>query len=252
MVPPERCTASRKAAAATLPKASSGMSAANRRLPWRAAKPTTRAISMAGWKLKRWTPRPATCRSFEKATTGTLACRLTGATAATDLANSGPRIRLAPSLMASLAAATAPSGVPLSSLTMSCRFGLSRSNSASSPACLSALPIKPGWPCADNEASSATLTGAALPGGIRSGEAVRGGNRPGRIGRAAGQHDRSGRQRQTGKPQPAHANACRCQQSHHALRLSRLQLESLGARQSQRRHATKNANRMASRPAPAA
>src|SRR5262245_38386607 len=85
-----------------------------------------------------------------------------GVTAATDLANSGPTMRLAPSLMASRAAAAAPSGVPLSSLISSCKFGLSRSKRASSPACFRALPIRPGWPCADREASSATLTGAAF------------------------------------------------------------------------------------------
>ena len=90
--------------------------------------------------------------------TGTCAWRATGATAVADLANSGPRISWAPPLIASSAAAFAPSGVPLSSLTMSCRLGLSRSNSASSAACLRLLPMSPGWPCADSGTSSATLT----------------------------------------------------------------------------------------------
>src|SRR6185503_7810201 len=70
-----------------------------------------------------------------------------------------PRISLAPPLIASSAAALAPSGVPLSSLTISCRLGLSRSNRASSPACLRLLPITPAWPCADSGTSSATLMG---------------------------------------------------------------------------------------------
>src|SRR5581483_11428078 len=74
----------------------------------------------------------------------------------------------APPLIASSAAALAPSGVPLSSLMTSCRLGLSRSNSASSAACLRLLAISPGWPCADSGTSSATLTCCPLVAGVVS------------------------------------------------------------------------------------
>ena len=76
---------------------------------------------------------------------------------------------MAPPLIASSAAALAPSGVPLSSLTMSCRLGLSRSNRASSPACLRLLPMTPAWPCADSGTSSATLIWLLLFGRRRLG-----------------------------------------------------------------------------------
>ena len=70
--------------------------------------------------------------------TGMPAWRAIGATVSTDLANSGPRMSPAPALTASSAAALAPSGVPLSSLMMSCRVGLSRSNSGRSSSSKSA------------------------------------------------------------------------------------------------------------------
>ncbi len=125
----------------------------------RRARPPARAGSSADTRRCR----PPGGR-WRRRSTGTSALRATGATAATDFANSGPMIRVAPLLSASSAAALAPSGVPLSSLTISCRLGLSRSNSASSAACLRLLPITPGWPCAESGTSTATLTsGRSLP-----------------------------------------------------------------------------------------
>ena len=57
----------------------------------------------------------------------------------TSWAKSGPMISSAPSCSALSAAARAPSGVPLVSFGTSDTFGLSKSNSASSAACFSAL-----------------------------------------------------------------------------------------------------------------
>jgi hypothetical protein len=58
-------------------------------------------------------PPPASDQSFEKASMGMPALCATGLAAPTSAAKSGPRIRSAPSLSASWAAATAPWGVPL-------------------------------------------------------------------------------------------------------------------------------------------
>ena len=96
--------------------------------------------------------------SVEKATTGTAAGFATDAAATTDWAKTGPRISSAPSAIAVVAAARAPSGVPRSSLTRICRLEFGNSRSARSAAFRMSLASCAALPVADNGRSIAILT----------------------------------------------------------------------------------------------
>ena len=95
--------------------------------------------------------------SVEKATTGTAAGFATDAAATTDCAKTGPRISLAPSLIAAVAAGRAPSGVPRSSLIRIWRFEFGNSRSARSAAFRISLASWAALPVAESGSSIATL-----------------------------------------------------------------------------------------------
>ena len=89
--------------------------------------------------------------------------RAIGAAAATSCAKSGPMISSAPSWIALCAAACAPAGVPLVSFGTSETDGLSKSNSASSAACFSALATEGVLPEPVSGRSRATFTAPVEP-----------------------------------------------------------------------------------------
>ena len=80
-------------------------------------------------------------------------------TAATEDANSGPRMMSAPSAMASRAAVAAVAGLPAVSFGISRMLGSSNSNSASCAASIIALPTGAAWPLIGTRI--ATRTGSA-------------------------------------------------------------------------------------------
>ncbi len=96
---------------------------------------------------------------------GTPRWRAMGAMACTSEDNSGPRMSVAPSFSAALAAVRAPSALPNVSLVTSWMPWLPASSSAASAAFFKALPITAVCPGADSGSSSATLTGPLLAGG---------------------------------------------------------------------------------------
>src|SRR5262245_39951381 len=117
-----------------------------------------RLTSDSGRKLRRYTPRPATLESVEKAITEMPRVRATCATAGTEAANSGPRIISAPSLTACCAPALAPCELPASSLTRSWMFGFWNSASAISAAFFIDCAATPALPAADSGRIRPTLT----------------------------------------------------------------------------------------------
>ena len=88
--------------------------------------------------------------------TGTLAALATVETPATERANRGPRMSSAPCEIASLAAARAPSAVPLSSFTKIWMLAVLKSRSARSAALRKASAIWPALPVADSGKRRAT------------------------------------------------------------------------------------------------
>src|SRR5262245_60253330 len=116
-----------------------------------------RLTSDSGRKLRRYTPRPATLESVEKAITWMPRVRATCATAGTEAANSGPRIISAPSLTACCAPALAPCELPASSLTRSWMFGFWNSASAISAAFFIDCAATPALPAPDSGRIRPTL-----------------------------------------------------------------------------------------------
>src|SRR5689334_6986922 len=117
-----------------------------------------RTTSDSGRKLNRYTPRPATLESVEKAITEMPRVRATCATAGTEAANNGPRMTSAPSLTACCAPALAPCGLPASSLIRSWMFGFLNSSSAISAAFFIDCAATPALPAAESGRINPTLT----------------------------------------------------------------------------------------------
>src|SRR3954471_20911746 len=119
---------------------------------------TILVTSDSGRKLSRYTPRPATLESVEKAIIDTPRARVSCAAAGTDTANNGPRMISAPSSSACCVPCCAPCGLPASSLIRSWILGFWNSASAISAAFFIDCAATAALPAADSGRINPTLT----------------------------------------------------------------------------------------------